>query len=146
MIATASTTRFEQMRIDDAHAFETVVTAADLDRFAALSGDFSPLHMDGAFAARLGAAERVVHGVLLLGYLSRLVGMHLPGANGLLQTVNVRFVNPVLAGQRLRVHGRVSHLSAATRTMELKVAIENLDTGAVAARGKVQVGFTDGGG
>ena len=48
-------------------------SAADQDRFAALSGDVNPMHMDPVAARRLLAGQAVVHGMhLLLHALDRL--------------------------------------------------------------------------
>ncbi len=45
---------------------DMVVEAGDIDRFAALSGDHNPLHMDAAFAQRHGFTDRVAHSGLLM--------------------------------------------------------------------------------
>lgn len=124
------------------YEFRTVFSDDDIDSFAALSGDVSPLHLDGDFARSRGFAGRVVHGVLLGGLASRMVGVHLPGANALIQSVNLRFHVPVYAGDSLRVHGVVDQVSPTTGTLVLKVTIHDENSGMVRVQGKVQVGFT----
>src|SRR5206468_12651807 len=52
---------------------------AEIDAFAAVSGDYNPLHMDPAYATSLGFADRVSHGMLLGAKLSGFIGMVLPG-------------------------------------------------------------------
>lgn len=122
--------------------FETTIDTAAIDAFAAVSGDNSPLHIDPEFAERRGFGGRVAHGVLLAGLVSRLVGVHLPGRDCLLLDLQMKFVTPVLAGQTVRVTGVVDQISQAARAAILKVVIDNLTTGALAARGKATVGFT----
>ncbi|MGZ3427312.1 MAG: MaoC/PaaZ C-terminal domain-containing protein, partial [Polyangia bacterium] len=41
------------------------VTQADFDRFARLSGDDNPIHVDAAFAARTRWGKTLAHGMML---------------------------------------------------------------------------------
>ncbi len=112
-----------------------------IDAFAAVTGDRSPLHLDAAFATSRGFAGRVAHGALLVGYVSQLVGMVLPGRNALLLGVNMSFVAPVIAGTRVTVAGVVDQVSDAVRSVVLKIEARD-EGGAVVARGKATIGFT----
>jgi 3-hydroxybutyryl-CoA dehydratase len=123
--------------------FHAVITDNDIEAFANLSGDRSPLHIDGAFARDRGFGDRVVHGAHLIALASRLVGMYLPGRNALLQAVNASFAAPVLPGTRVTVSGVVEQVSDSVRSAGLKLRIVNSDTGATLARGRLTVGFTD---
>ena len=122
--------------------FETVIADGDIDRFAALSGDESPLHVDKAFARNRGYADRVAHGAYLVALASRLVGMYLPGRNALLLAVQVSFVAPALPGARVRVRGEIEQLSDSVRSVVLKLAIHDIANEALLARGRLTVGFT----
>jgi acyl dehydratase len=122
--------------------FQAMFTGNDIDAFADLSGDTSPLHTDGAFARDRGFGDRVVHGAHLIALASRLIGMYLPGQNALLQSVNASFASPVLPGTRVTVSGVVDQLSDSVRSAVLKLRIVNSDTGATLARGRLTVGFT----
>jgi 3-hydroxybutyryl-CoA dehydratase len=51
---------------------ERVLTQADFDAFAALSGDFNPIHTSPAFAAQSAFARTVAHGVMLTSLLRAL--------------------------------------------------------------------------
>jgi len=142
MIAGVSRFAFEDLHVGQQAAFEVEVSEADVDRFAALSGDVSPLHVDAGFARSRGFGGRVVHGAYLTALVSRLVGVHLPGENALLQSVAMRFRRPVVAGARLSVTGVVDQLSEAVRTAVVKVTLRDLASGEIAAAGKAMVGFT----
>ena len=133
---------FADLHVGREARFEVTVTAADIDRFAEVSGDVSPLHVDAAFARSRGFGGRVAHGVYLTSLVSRLVGVHLPGENCLLHAVAMQFRAPVLAGARLSVTGTVDQVSEAVRTAVVKVTVRDLGSDAVAATAKVTVGFT----
>src|SRR3546814_18127434 len=110
MVSPVSRFAFEDLRLGQQAAFEATVTEADLDRFAEVSGDVSPLHMDAGFARARGFAGRVAHGAYLTALVSRLVGVHLPGERCLLHSVAMQFRRPVLAGTRVVVPGVVEQL------------------------------------
>lgn len=135
----------DDLRIGQQAAFDAVIAGRDIDAFAALSGDFSPLHVDAAFARDRGFADRVAHGAYLVALASRLAGMYLPGRNALLLGVNASFAAPVLPGTRITVSGVVDQLSESVRSAVLKLRVVDADTGATLARGKLTVGFTDAG-
>ncbi|MBC7952320.1 MAG: MaoC family dehydratase N-terminal domain-containing protein [Rhodospirillaceae bacterium] len=124
----------------DEFSFEQVVAAAHIDAFAALSGDVSPLHVDPVFAVSRGFPDRVAHGALLSGYASRLFGVHLPGRDCLLQSLSMRYLQPVHPGDRLTVSARISQVSPAMKTFAAEIAI--IRASVVVAKGKAQVGFT----
>ncbi len=134
--------RPEDIAVGASASFEQRVDAADIDAFALLTGDVSPLHMDAAFARSRGHRDRVAHGVLLAGYVSRLFGVHLPGRDCLLQSLNLKWLHPVCAGDTVRFTATVSQISAPARAMMAEVVVENAETGVTVARGKVQAGFT----
>lgn len=142
MTHTVSYYRLDQLREGREAVFEEAITPALMDGFAALSGDVSPLHVDDAFAQERGFDGRVAHGMILGAFISRLVGVHLPGANALLQSVNLKFLEPVYLHDRLRIVGRVEQVSEAAGAVVLQVTITNIQNDQMVAKAKVQVGFT----
>ena len=52
---------------------------ADVEAFAALSGDHNPLHFDAAFVAGTPFGRLIVHGGLTTGLFNALVAERLPG-------------------------------------------------------------------
>ncbi|MEO5345961.1 MAG: MaoC family dehydratase N-terminal domain-containing protein [Magnetococcus sp. YQC-9] len=132
----------DEIHEQDCHTLEVTVTAEQIDRFAAVTGDISPLHMDAEFARQRGFNDRVSHGVLTLGFFSQLVGVHLPGENALLQSVNVRFLAPVYPSDRLRIDAVVDHCSMESGVIVLKIMASRCASDEIVAKGKIQVGFT----
>lgn len=132
-----------QIEAGGSFAISRVITEADIDGFAELTGDISPLHMSHDFAVGRGFQGRVVHGALLIGYFSQIVGVHFPGENALLVTVNTKFTAPVLAGETIEFSVTVEHISEAAGLMRAKGIARNERTGEVAARCVLQIAFTD---
>ena len=71
------------------------LTQADFDRFAALSGDDNPIHVDPEFSARTRFGRTVSHGVLLVTVL-RGLAERVAGGSPLLRH-EVRFPAPTFA-------------------------------------------------
>ncbi len=86
-------------------AFEVTVSPNDALAFAALSGDWNPLHTDEAYAARTQFGRTILHGAFSAGLVSRMAGMHIPGTDCLLHGMRLNFLQPILPPARLRVKG-----------------------------------------
>ena len=50
--------------------FSKTVTAAVIEMFAAVSGDFDPIHMDETYAAQSRFGRRIAHGAFTMALLS----------------------------------------------------------------------------
>src|SRR3989338_3070916 len=86
-------------------SFSKKITGQDVDNFSSLSGDNNPLHMDDAFAQSRGFLGRVVHGGLIISYLSKMIGVHLPGQNCLLERMTLNFLSPVYINDTIELSG-----------------------------------------
>lgn len=124
-------------------SFEKTINESEVARFAELSGDCNPLHMDNSFAEERGFQGRVPHGLLLASYFSKLVGMHLPGKNALLHSVNIKFLHPAYLNDNLVINGVIDHVSLSTQTLILKATITNTNIDRLLAKGTLQVGLTN---
>lgn len=115
----------EDINVGDLASFERIITGDDLTKFADISGDYNPLHLDENYAAETEFKGRVVYGMLLGALLSRLIGMELPGKKALLLKECLEFKKPAWVGDKLLVKGRVVHKSEASRIIELVIEIYN---------------------
>ena len=124
--------------------FDVAITDAIIDGFAELTGDTSPLHIDDNFAIQRGFKGRVVHGALLCGLVSRLIGVHLPGQDSLLLSMNMKFPMPTYVIDLVQIKGVIDTISLATMAITLKIEIINKQSHSILAKGKLVVGFTVG--
>jgi len=117
-----------QYRLDDIKPgltknFRIKVTESMVDEFAKLTGDYSSIHMDEKYARTTTFGHRICHGMLVGSLLSRLIGMHLPGKNGLLLSYSLSHLLPVFLNQEIVVEGMVMDKSNATRIITVKATI-----------------------
>jgi len=137
-MATAVDLHFADIQVGAQASFRHAFTERDIDDFARLSGDYSPLHVDHEYASNTPFGRRLVHGMLLASLVSRLVGMHLPGRRNLCLSQSFDFIQPVYANDPLEVWGEVQHKQEATKALYLRTEIRILPD-RVAVRGKALV-------
>ena len=132
--------RFEDLKIGMSESFTVTVTEEMMNSFLLLSGDDNPLHNDREFAISQGYNDKVVYGLLTTSFISKLVGVLLPGKYCLIQGIELKYSKPVYVGDILIVKGTVDELHESVKRMTVKVEIINQDEKKV-IKGKVEIGF-----
>ncbi len=97
-------------KIGDSVQLTKTFGEAEIEKFAELTGDRNPLHMDEAFAARTRFKHRIAQGILSASLVSACIGMHLPGTGTIYLDQTLRFVKPVYVGDTVTVTATVSHI------------------------------------
>ncbi|MET0336946.1 MAG: MaoC family dehydratase [Caulobacter sp.] len=75
-----------------------LVTEAVIQKFADVSGDTNPVHLDADFAAKTSFGERIAHGMLSGAYISAAIGTNLPGPGAIYISQSLSFKRPVKIG------------------------------------------------
>jgi len=97
------------------------LSQGDFDKFAQLSGDDNPIHVDPAFAKRTRFGKPVAHGMMLYGLICALLGRHFPGAVQI--GLRLMFPAPTFAGEAITVAAEI--LSIDKKQMTLATTISN---------------------
>ena len=134
--------KFEDLKIGLTESFEVVVTQQMMNDFLNISGDNNPLHVDEEFAKKQGYDNKVVYGLLTTSFISKLVGVLLPGKYCLLQGIETKYLRPVYVGDTLTVTGTIDELHESVKRASVKVVIVNQDNKKI-LRGKVELGFLE---
>ncbi len=127
-------TRPRMLHPGDSASLTKTFTEADIQTFAALTGDCGKLHVDPAFAAQYGFGRPVVHGVLTGSLMSAVMGTKLPGNGTILMDETVRYLAPVYAGDTITATVTLHSAKESKRwfTGELHGVCTNQDGTAVA--------------
>lgn len=107
-------------------SFDVDVTAEDVDAFSRLSGDRNPLHTSADYARTTEYGQPIVHGALLIGLVSRVLGMHIPGERSVMLSLSVRFPKPLFYPARVKVTAHLKHFNAERGTGAVHVAIADV--------------------
>lgn len=116
---------YDEIKIGLSKNFQINITESLVNSFAELSGDFSPIHIDNEYAKTTTFGKRVVHGMLLASFLSRVDGMYLPGKHALYFTQNLEFRNPCFIGDTITVFSKVIDKSDSTKILKIESKITN---------------------
>ena len=111
------------------------LTAEHVRTYAALTGDYNPLHFDEAFAAGTKFGKLVVQGGLTTGLLHALVAMDMPGPGTVFLSQNWRFTAPVYIGDTITAEAEVLSVHASKPVTQLRMVIRR-QTGEVVLDGE----------
>ena len=95
----------------------------DFDRFADLTGDNNPIHVDPEFSARTKFGKTVAHGMLLYSIICRMLSTHYPGPGFLQIKQNMMFQSPTYAGTEFTVKFEVTDFQPARQLAEISTLI-----------------------
>ena len=94
---------FDSLNIGDSYEIRRFVSEHDVLTFAEITGDDNPLHVDAAYAEGTRFGYRIVHGVFLLGLISKVLGRDFPGPGSVAVSISCRFLRPVRVNSEVRV-------------------------------------------
>lgn len=126
------------LRVGQAASVRRVFLQRDFDRFAALSGDDNPIHVDAAFSAHSKFGRTVAHGMLLYSAVCGVLGTELPGPGTLQLAQELVFPNPTCAGEEVTVRVEVTAIDEARGLVELATSVVKAD-GSAGLQGKTVV-------
>jgi 3-hydroxybutyryl-CoA dehydratase len=83
------------------------ITQEKINLYAEASGDFNPIHVDEAFAAKTPLGGTIAHGMLNLAYVSEMMTLAF-GQNWLSGgKLRARFKEPARPGDTLAINGKI---------------------------------------
>ena len=98
------------------------VTAADIDAFARVSGDFNPVHLDPTFAEATPFRGVIAHGMLTAAMISAVIGEELPGPGAIYMSQSLKFRAPVRPGDEVRAVCSIAKLCRERRRVWIDCA------------------------
>lgn len=89
------------LRVGDRAQISKAFSEEEVFRYAEISTDKNPLHLDKEFGRASIFGQRVVHGMLVASLFSGLIGMKLPGKGSIYLGQNLSFKAPVGIGEEV---------------------------------------------
>jgi 3-hydroxybutyryl-CoA dehydratase len=109
-------------------SFTKQVTSEDIQKFAEVSGDDQPLHLDAGFAARTRFKEPIAHGILSAAIVSAAIGTKLaPGKVVIYMSQNLRFRAPVKPGETITATLTATSVDTERSRVAMDTVVTNQD-------------------
>jgi acyl dehydratase len=94
---------YSEIAIGETASLTRTISEADIQLFAALSGDVNPAHLDQAYAEASMFGGVIIHGIFSGALVSTVLGVLLPGPGTIYLGQTLRFTRPVKPGDHLTV-------------------------------------------
>ncbi|MBC7341488.1 MAG: MaoC family dehydratase [Clostridia bacterium] len=131
----------ERIQVGGRFSVTKTISESDVYLYAGITGDFHPNHVNEQYASTKMFKHRVVHGALLIGFMSAATTqlrdvLEPPGY--MAQEYQAKFVAPVYFGDTVTVTLTVAEILAERRKVIMKAEITNQD-GTTVAQGSATV-------
>ena len=101
-----------------------VITDQDIEKFAEISTDHNPVHLDDEYARDTIFEGRIAHGMLTAGLVSAVIGEQLPGHGTIYMSQNLKFLAPVRPGDLVHAEVKVVDMVIDKRRVKLDCRCE----------------------
>ena len=124
---------YDTLQVGDSFTTTRFISEQEVLTFAEITGDDNPLHVDAEYAESTRFGHRIVHGVLLLGLISKVLGRDFPGHGSIAVSLSCRFLRPVRVGSEVRIEVKISEKLEKYKHVRGKTYIYNEDNKMVIA-------------
>ena len=101
-----------------------IITDRDIEKFAEISTDHNPVHLDDEYARDTIFEGRIAHGMLTAGLVSAVIGEQLPGHGTIYMSQNLKFLAPVRPGNLVHAEVKVVDMVIDKRRVKLDCRCE----------------------
>lgn len=98
------------IKIGDKFSTERHVTDALVRKFAEVSGDHNPIHLDEEFAKKTRFGRRIAHGMLSGAFISAVLGNEFKERKIVYLSQTMKFIAPVFIGDTVTAKGTVTKI------------------------------------
>ena len=107
---------------------EKIVTLEDIKKFADVSGDFNPVHLDQEFAKKTIFKGRIADGFLTASFISTVIANQLPGPGSIYLKQSLKFLAPVYINEKILIKVRIVEVNIEKSKLKLSTKCFNNKT------------------
>ena len=117
----------DELKVGDAAELAKTVSESDIYLYAGVTGDFNPAHINEAYAQKTFFKTRIAHGMLAAGFISAILGSHLPGPGTIYVRQELNFLAPVRIGDTITARVEVVEITPEEKRVRLRTTCVNQD-------------------
>lgn len=117
---------------------EVSVTDEMVRKFAEVTGDYNPVHLDEEYAKSTRFGQRIAHGMLSAGFISNALATHL-GPGGIYLAQTLKFLNPVYIGDHLIISLKVLNIREEKGIGVVETLVTKKGSGEVCVKGEATI-------
>lgn len=95
----------------DVYTHGVKFTQADVVKFAEVTGDFNPIHIDAEYAAKTMFKKPIVHGFLSGAVFSKVFGTLFPGEGTIYLSQEMKFLAPIFVEEQYEARFEVMEVN-----------------------------------
>ena len=110
---------FEDLHIGQEASIKKILREEDVIKFAQVSGDFNPVHLDENFAQKTIFKKRIAHGFLTASLISTVIASDLPGPGSIYLSQTLKFLAPVYFNDEIIVKVKIIELNKEKKIVKI---------------------------
>ena len=116
-----------RLMVGDFTSYSKTFSAADIQRYSKLTGNFNPLHdtHDDSVARRAGFEGAIIHGMFTTSIFSAAIGAHFPGA--IVFEIYSRWSKPIYIGETLTGYVKIKKILIKAKLVVCDLVAKNQD-------------------
>lgn len=115
------------LTIGDKFSTERQVTDELVRKFAEVSGDYNPIHLDDEFAKTTRFGKRIAHGMLSGAFISAVLGNEFKERKIVYLSQTMKFTAPVYIGDTVTAAGTITRIRKDKGIVTLETVCTNQD-------------------
>ncbi len=113
------------LKIGDSFSTSREVTDELIRKFADVSGDYNPIHLDEGFAKTTRFGRRIAHGMLSGAFISAVLGTEFKERKIVYLSQTMRFTAPVFLGDTVTARGTITKIREEKGIVTLETVCTN---------------------
>ena len=130
------------LKVGDKFSTSREVTDELIRKFADVSGDFNPIHLDEEFAKNTRFGRRIAHGMLSGAFISAVLGYEFKERKIVYLSQTMKFVAPVFIGDTVTATATVTDIREDKPIVTLETLVTKND-GEMVVKGEAAVMILD---
>lgn len=123
----------KELTVGQSYETSFAITAELIERFAEVTGDHNPIHLDEEYAGKSIFKKRVAQGMLQAGLLSGTLGCHFPGVGTIYLSQTLKFIKPVFINDQITLRLKILEIISEKNRVRLETRFSNQKGEAVIA-------------